>query len=147
MCDLHKTKVSKSKHYQFKINRVCNISWIVFRVVMSFVLMFVSFTVNMQYLKLLLFSCFKILCWQCWKTAAVHQRMIMLDEWDEDNELPPSPLVPLTTVFVELLPECCTEENEEEPPVPRRPVDEQIQIWAPLPNNLSRKEGRLVSER
>ena len=51
------------------------------------------------------------------------------------------PLEPLTTVLVELLPECCTEEDEKEPPVPRRRIDEQIQIWASLPNSVSRKEG------
>ena len=50
--------------------------------------MFVSFTVNTK-LKLLIIFLFKILCRQCWKTAAVHQRMIMLDEWDEDIELAP----------------------------------------------------------
>ena len=111
----------------------------------------------MQYNKLLLFSCFKILGWQCWKTAAVHQRVLMLDEWDENNELTLlEPVVKragsnttsftfstLVAVLVEWLPECCTEEDGKEPPVPRRRVDERIRIWAPLPNSV----GRLVSKR
>ena len=59
-----------------------------FRIVISLVPVFVSFTVNAILLILTIFL-FKILCWQCWKTAAVHQRMVMLDEWNEDNELAP----------------------------------------------------------
>ena len=35
----------------------------------------------------------KLLWWRCWKTAAVHQRIIMLDEWDETNKLTPLELV------------------------------------------------------
>ena len=34
--------------------------------------------------------------------------------------------VPLVAILVEQLSEWCTEEDEKEPPVPRRQVDEQI---------------------
>ena len=118
--------------------------------------MFVSFTVNTK-LKLLIIFLFKILCRQCWKTAAVHQRMIMLDEWDEDIELAPlepavreqfqpllpSPIVPLLAVLVEWFPEWCTEEDWKDFPIPGRQVDEQIWIWARalLTNSERRKAG------
>ena len=47
---------------------------------LSLVLVLVSFTVN-AILRILTIFLFKILCWQCW--------IIMLEEWDEDNELAP----------------------------------------------------------
>ena len=97
---------------------------------MSLVPMFVPFTVNMQYLKFLLFSCFKISCCQFWKTSAIHQRMIMLDERDEDNEQDPlEPVVErASTSFVRCIFSRClgetasgwrTEDDENEPPVLR----------------------------
>ena len=56
--------------------------------VISLVPVFVYFTVN-AILRILTFFLFKILCWQWWKTAGVYQSMIILDEWNEDNELAP----------------------------------------------------------
>ena len=86
MCILHKTGMFKLIHHQFKTNRVCDIGWKFFEL-LSFSYQCLYFPLSMQHWKFLLLSCFKILCWQCWKTAAVHPRRIMLDDWDEDNEL------------------------------------------------------------
>ena len=83
---------------------------------------------------------------------AVYQRMIMLDEWDENNDLAPlepvekvqrlypSPIAPLVAVLLERLLEWWTE-DEKELSVLRRRVDEKIRIWAPLPNRVGRKAG------
>ena len=115
---------------------------------------FVSFTVNVI-LNILTIFLFKILCWQCRKTAAVYQRMRMLDRWDKDNELLrwnlswwkqvqpllPLPVVPLIAILVERFLEWYTEKDEKDPPVQRRRVDEWIQIWAPLTNSEERKAG------
>ena len=109
-------------------------------------------TVN-AILKILTIFFFRILCWQCWKTAVVHQRIIMLDEWDEDNEL--APLKPVveragstSTCFVystfgsHLGGEACIMLRKmKTPPVPRWWVYEQIWIWATLPNWEGRKTG------
>ena len=102
-----------------------------------YILVFAYFTVNAK-LKILTIFWFKIFCWQ-W-TAAVHYQMMMLNEWDEDDELAPldlswreqvqpiflSPIV----VLSEWLLKCCTEENEKDLPILRRPVEEWIRIWA-----------------
>ena len=151
MRDLHKTGVVELIHYQFWTNGVCYISWIFFRIVNSLVPVFVSFTVN-AILLILTILLFKILCCQ---TAAVHQWMVMLDEWNEDNELAPLepameracststslPLVPLVAILVERLPKCCSKKNEKDPPVPRRQIDERIRLWSLLPNSERRKAG------
>ena len=77
----------------------------------------------------------------------------MLDEWDKDNKLALlEPAVEgtgstsasfvhstLVAVLVERLSVWCTEEDE--PPVKRWRVDEQILIWAPLPDNVGRRLG------
>ena len=55
---------------------------------------FTSFTVN-AILKIRTIFLFKILCWQCWKTTAVDQRMIMLDECDKDDKNDLTPLEPV----------------------------------------------------
>ena len=90
MCDLCKTIISKLMHYRFFISRLCDISWTFLELSchLYHIPMFVSLTVS-AILKILTIFLFKILCWRCWKTAAVYQRMTMLDEWDEDNELAP----------------------------------------------------------
>ena len=78
-CDLHKTVMSKSIHYQFK---VCYISCRTFLEFPSLIPVFASFTL------IFTISLFKISCWQCWKTAGVHQ-MKMLDEGGKDSKLAP----------------------------------------------------------
>ena len=72
----------------FKLIEYATLAEFFFRVVISLVLVFISFTVN-AILKILSNLLFKIFCWQCWKTAAVDQRMITLAERDEDEELTP----------------------------------------------------------
>ena len=126
-------------------------------------LLFVSFTVN-AILKTLGIFLFRMLCCQCWKTASVHQRMIMLDEWDEDNEL--APLEPVvervgSTATSFTFSNCGSrlggvtsgmlqwEKWKKAPPPPpffcsRQWVDERIRLWALLTNSV---EEWLVSER
>ena len=112
-----------------------------FRVASSLVPVFVSFTVN-AILKILTIFLFKILCWQCWKTTAVYQRTIMLDEWREQvKPLLPLPIVSLVAVMVEQLRECCAEKDEKDLPVPRWRIDERNRIWASLTNREGRKAG------
>ena len=120
-----------------------------FSVIISLVPMCVSFNAN-AILEILTIFLIKILCW---KTAAAHQRIIMLDEWDEDNEqlamLEPvgeragstsfSPIIPSVAVLVEWFPEWRTEKNEKHLSVLSRWVDERIKIWAPLSNSEERK--------
>ena len=82
----------------------------------------------------------------------------MLDEWDKDENndlaplkpvvereqvqhLLPSHFLPLVAILVDWLPEWYTEEDEEEPPVPRWWVDEQAWIWPPLSNSEGRRTG------
>ena len=81
MCDLHKTG-------GFNTISIC--MWHernFFRVVISLVPVFVCIFRCQCNIKILTIILFKLLCWKCWKRAAVHQRMIMVDDWDEDNEL------------------------------------------------------------
>ena len=95
--------------------------------------MFVSFTVN-AILKILSIFLFKILFWQCWKTAVVHHSEMRITRWlcldlswsEQVQPLPPSPIVPLVAVLAERLLEWCTEKDEYVPPVPRRQVDERV---------------------
>ena len=78
MCELHKTGV-------FKLIYILNHELTEYVTVAKFFLSchpirnFVSFTANAVILTLLSIFLFKILCCHCWKTAAVHQRMIMLE--------------------------------------------------------------------
>ena len=76
-CDLHKTAVTELLCYSFQINSMQHLL-ILFRVVISIGPVFISVTVN-TILKTFTIFLFKILCCHCWKTAAVHQRMIMLE--------------------------------------------------------------------
>ena len=39
-----------------------------------------------------------MLCWQCWKTAAVYQKMAMLVEWDKDENIKLAPLKPVIEI-------------------------------------------------
>ena len=144
MCDLH--KVFKLIHYQFATLAEFFLSVFIFLVPEL-----VSFTVN-AILKNYTIFLFKILCWRYWKTAAVHQRLIMLAEWDEDNKL--APLEPchgststsfaystLGSLLVERLQECWTRarEDKNDLPVQRRRVHE-----LPLPDSKGRKAGLQV---
>ena len=97
-----------------------HLNWSFFYVAISLAPVFVSFTVS-AILKTLTIFLFKILCWLSWKTATVHQRMLMVDEWDEKkyNELAPlgerllpSHILPLVAILVEQLSEGCSEKDE-----------------------------------
>ena len=59
--------------------------------------------------------------------------------WRE--RLLPSHILTLVAILVEQLPEGCTEKDEKEFPVQRRPADERIRIGASLPNSVGTKAG------
>ena len=103
--------------------------------------MFVAFTINAILDNHTIFL-FKILCWQCWKTAAVHhQKMIMLDLAPLEPVVEKASSTATSFACSSHLGGVVSKMLHWKRASCFKATNEWIRIWALLPNSVERKAG------